>query len=442
MKLPSKRENLDDISINDLYAFKIKQIWKAVKQEPISFWGITAYFFFEYVRPQVIYPILESVPWAQLSLIVAILGAFSDKSVKWVPHTYNKIFFSYFGIIILSSVFAFKPAAAFASMSVMVNWLIIYLLIINILNTEKRFFIFMLGYLIFNYKMSQHGFFAWASRGFSYEQWGLAGPGGWFGNSSEFAIQMLIAATLSGAFVIALKSHWGRYKKWFFYFMPFAAVMCVLGASSRGAQLALLAIGMVMVMRSKAGFKVFMFLLVIMVAGYFMLPEDQMQRFSEMGEDNNSRLRLAYWSYALEVIGDHPILGVGYSNWLSYARYDMPMGITQGRIQLPHNIFLEAAAELGIVGSICLILLIVYSFIFNARTRKLASSIENRFLYFQTFGLDFGLVGYMVAGCFVTVLYYPFFWVQIAMTVALNNVARTAVEKNRTSLETKVESTV
>jgi hypothetical protein len=42
-------------------------------------------------------------------------------------------------------------------------------------------------------------------------------------------------------------------------------------------------------------------------------------------------------------------------------------------------------------------------------------------------GLDCSLVGYLVAGFFVTVLYYPFFWINLAMTVALHNAARNAV---------------
>ena len=56
MKL-KKNLNLTDISIEDLYAVKIRSIWQAIKQEHISFWAITAYFFFEYVRPQSIYPV-------------------------------------------------------------------------------------------------------------------------------------------------------------------------------------------------------------------------------------------------------------------------------------------------------------------------------------------------------------------------------------------------
>jgi hypothetical protein len=68
------------------------------------------------------------------------------------------------------------------------------------------------------------------------------------------------------------------------------------------------------------------------------------------------------------------------------------------------------------------------------------SKEDLKFLYFLAYGLDGALVGFMVSGFFVTVLYYPYFWINLAMTVSLHESARTAlglhegkeVRKNRT----------
>jgi len=210
MKLP-KKSKIVDVNIDDLYAVKVKSIWQAVKQEHISFWAITAYFFFEYVRPQAIYPSIEIIPWAQLTLIVAIYGAFSDRTVKWVSCVENKHLVFFFIIVLLSSLFAFKPGISWDAKTDVINWILVYFLTISIINTEKRFYLFLLAYLLFSYKMSQHGFFTWARRGFTFTNWGLIGAGGWFQNSGEFAIQMLIFGSMSAAFVLALKDRWGRY---------------------------------------------------------------------------------------------------------------------------------------------------------------------------------------------------------------------------------------
>ena len=157
---------------------------------------------------------------------------------------------------------------------------------------------------------------------------------------------------------------------------------------------------------------------------YFLLPEEQIARFTEIGDDKNSLTRLTYWAYGWEVIKDYPLLGVGYDNWLSYAYYAVPDGIAYGRVQLPHNIYIEIAAESGFLGFFAFLALVFYAFYINGKTRKMTSQFDNKLYYYLTYGFSMGLVGYLVAGTFVTVFYYPFFWIQIAFIVALHNIVR------------------
>ncbi|RLA18699.1 MAG: hypothetical protein DRQ62_13175 [Gammaproteobacteria bacterium] len=143
-----------------------------------------------------------------------------------------------------------------------------------------------------------------------------------------------------------------------------------------------------------------------------------------MGDDKTSLSRFEYWSYGWEVIKDHPLLGVGFNNWLSYAYYAVPDGVAFGKTELPHNIYIQVAAESGFLGLFTFLALVIYAFVLNSRTRKIAVRINHKFYYYMTYGFDMGLVGYLVAGTFVTVFYYPFFWVQIAMIVALHSISR------------------
>ncbi|MCK5663518.1 MAG: O-antigen ligase family protein, partial [Thiotrichaceae bacterium] len=401
----------------------------------VAFWAITIYFFFDYVRPQNIYPVIDVIPWGLLALLIALFSALSDRTIKWVRCVENNILIYFYIIVILSGILAFKPLVSWEAKTEIINWILVYFLTINIINTEKRFFIFLLGYMFFSFKMSQHGFITWASRGFSFTQWGLVGAGGYFHNSGEYALQMLIFGSMSAAFVLALKEKWGRFKKWFFYLMPFTAFMTILGASSRGSQLALLVIGLLVMVRVKAGFKIFVTMVVLMALAYFLLPEEQLARFSDMGDDKNSITRFAYWSYGWEVIKDNPMLGVGYNNWLSYAHFDMPGGIVWGRIQLPHNIYIEVAAESGLLGLFSFMFLVIYAFVINSRTRKMALRLKHKFYYFMTYGFSMGLIGYLVAGTFVTVFYYPFFWVQIALIVALHNITKIKFEQINSKID-------
>lgn len=411
--------------ITDLYTLRVGTLWHAFKAEHLSFWMLCFYFFFEYVRPQSLYPAIDILPWTQIFLIATILTAIFDRSATWVSNVENRLFIVFTFIIVLSSIFAFRPSVAYDYKEVMGGWLIVYFLVITIVNTERRLLLFLLAYCLFNLKMSQHGAIGWASRGFSFASYGLIGSPGWFRNSGEYAIQMLIYGPLALAIVISLKNYWGRYKKWLFYAFAATGYMAVIGASSRGAQIGLAAVAIWFLLKQKNGFRGLLMICVVALALYYLLPEEQMQRFREIGEDKNSLQRLAYWEYGLSnVIPTYPLLGVGYHNWMDYVSFAVSGGMGPYKtVQEPHNIYIQAASELGITGLIGFILLIIYAFINNARTRVLTKNLENKLLFNLTYALDAGLIGYLVAGSFVTVLYYPFFWVQISMIVALHNVA-------------------
>ena len=54
-------------------------------------------------------------------------------------------------------------------------------------------------------------------------------------------------------------------------------------------------------------------------------------------------------------------------------------------------------------------------------------------------GLDGALVGFLVCGFFVTVLYYPYFWINLAMTTSLYEAAKRWAKTIDTADETKFE---
>jgi hypothetical protein len=61
----------------------------------------------------------------------------------------------------------------------------------------------------------------------------------------------------------------------------------------------------------------------------------------------------------------------------------------------------------------------------NARSRRLAKSYpDGRFVFMMAHGLDAAMFGFLASGFFVTVLYYPFFWINLSMSVSLHEVAR------------------
>ncbi|MDB4915879.1 MAG: Lipid core - O-antigen ligase, partial [Gemmatimonadetes bacterium] len=91
-----------------------------------------------------------------------------------------------------------------------------------------------------------------------------------------------------------------------------------------------------------------------------------------------------------------------------------------------HNIFIQCMAELGYVGLFVFLLLIFATLKMNRQTRKIARAgpgPPDEFVAEMANGLDAAMVGFLVSGFFITVLYYPYFWINLALTTALNTAA-------------------
>jgi O-antigen ligase len=425
MKFSRKSANQTEVDITDYYAVKPNAIWRGLKQENPAFWWLCIYLFLEYIRPASLYPVIDILPWTQVALLMVCVTAYSDKTIKWVSVRGNFLVVLFFLIVLLSSVFAFRPSLSWNAIDIPINWVIVYFLIITVVNTEKRFLVFVLLFLLVNFKMSQHGFFSFANRGFTFARYGVTGAPGWFRDSGDFGIAMTIFVPLALAFALALKEYWGRYKKWFFYFLPITGMVTIIATSSRGAQLGLLAIGVWFILKRRGGIKAMLGILIVGSALYFLLPEAMLARYHSAGEDTTSIDRLNHWHFGMQVIQENPVLGIGYNNWLTYCNFINPNGL--GNLpfcRMPHNTYIEAASQLGVTGLVIYIWIAMYIFRLNARTRKNAIQFNNKLIIYLAHGLDGGLIGYMVSTIFFTELFYPDFWLQLAMAVALHEISR------------------
>lgn len=429
----------DDAEIEDLYALKPGALWRSFKAQGLAFWALCAYFFFEYVRPQVIFPQLDVIPWGQLTLVLTLTTVFFDGRPLPTGNVQNKLMGVFVFVVLASSLAAFDSTASWNDLKVFANWVIVYFLVVRIINSESRLFVFVALYLLWSFKMAQYGFVTMAQRGFAFTSWGLTGPGSFLTNSGEYAIQMVIFTCMAAAVALALRRHRVRLVRWAVYSMPVMGAVSVMGASSRGSQLALAVIAVWVILASKQRLKVLLAVGLAAYLLYLVLPAEQIERFRAAGNDETSHQRFEYWSMGIATIQKYPFLGVGYSNWLTYWRYQKPEGVgVLAIVEVPHNIFIQCGAELGLLGFSIFILMVVMAFAMNACSRRRAKDSDNRFAYFLSYGLDAGLCGYLVAGFFVTVFFYPFFWVHIAFIAALYNTVKYGSSKcDRVGLSAK-----
>ena len=156
----------------------------------------------------------------------------------------------------------------------------------------------------------------------------------------------------------------------------------------------------------------------------FLIPQIG-GRLKEIGNSSENYTRIKLWKTAWYMIKDHPILGVGNGNFIS--RYDSYVAkypelyIYYEYKRFPcHNSFLKIQSELGILGSISFIGILVASLF---KIKNLIEYTEDKFYkYFYT-----GFLASMVAFFFMNLsdnlFFVPkttaFFWLILALGEAI-----------------------
>jgi O-antigen ligase len=395
----------EKVPVAELYKLELKTWWVFFKGESFAFKMICGYLFVEYVRPQSILPWLDFLPWAQVFVLGALFGLLMDRDKKWVRSPINK-WIVLFGLSILWSCYnAHYPSLSWSNLSSFYTWFIIYFLIINIVTTQQRFIFFLAIFCLASFKISFSLALTWAMRGFAFTSWGLKGPPGFFENSGELAIQMLVFWPIALSVALCLKPYVSKWKHKLLILMPVTAVMVILGASSRGGQLGLLFQVFFNYTKQLLRLRVLFGVLLFGLLAWYFLPEQQKQRFERVGEDRTSQQRLLYWENGLDMMSEFPATGVGFFNFIRYYEINYSDDMLYDNAQLAHNIFIQVGADLGYPGLIIYVLL-CFALL---RPRKFDSTTESFLVSYSTF--RFSLLGFFVAGQFVSVVYYPFLWV-------------------------------
>ena len=411
-------------AMRDLLALKFGAIWAHFKTESFAFWMICAYLFFEYVRPHSIVEGLDILPWTQITIILAALFWVVDSNKeKRIAPAANFLIVLFFIVILLSSVTAYNSSVSYKMLAHFYTWLIIFFLIQLIVTSEKRFLIFLLIFMVASYKLSLFGAKTWATRGFSFASWGMRGPPGFFTNSGELAVQMSVFFGISCYFYQAVKQHINGIVLWGVALMPITAAMTVMAASSRGSQVALAVQAYFIFLHGKVSFRSMVSIAVVAGAFYFLLPAEQLERFQSAGEDRTSLQRLLYWEHGWDMLLEHPFLGVGYFNFPPYYNDYYSFDLLYDSAELPHNILVQVGADLGFPGLIIYLLLIWQGFKIPAlvRARLADQGRRDDWRVPMSKGLAVGFLGFLIAGQFVSIVYYPYMWIHLALCCALLN---------------------
>jgi O-antigen ligase len=140
---------------------------------------------------------------------------------------------------------------------------------------------------------------------------------------------------------------------------------------------------------------------------------------------------------ALAMFWDRPLTGVGFGNFPSeYPDYADDLGIdVRDTSREAHNLYLETAAETGIVGVLMLAGIFVASFAAIAAGRRRFRRMADLRSDGIGFAVAVSLVGYLITSSFLHMAFARLVWLVIGVALAFPSLARAEDEARDAAVE-------
>lgn len=133
------------------------------------------------------------------------------------------------------------------------------------------------------------------------------------------------------------------------------------------------------------------------------------------GLEQSNRAHTALFWAGLRMIADAPLIGVGPFNFKALSGYYSGLDVNF----IAHNTYLEIAAEVGVPVFIVFLGILVTTFGTLSRATRLGGTPAARELATWAGGFRAGLVGFCVAGAFISAEYEKILWITVFLSIVI-----------------------
>lgn len=270
----------------------------------------------------------------------------------------------------------------------------------------------------------------------------MYGPGSSIiGDNNHFALAMIVLIPIT-FYLYRQSTH--RLLKLALIGTILLALATIMGTSSRGGLLGIVAVGGLAFMRSPNKFRNALIVTPLVVAALAFAPEqwsNRMDTIAEAGQDNSFMGRVIAWKQSTLIALDHPVFGGGFyavqdfAIWMKYAQdfhkldfipTDQPNPV---RAFAAHSIYFQTLGDLGFVGlGIFLAILITSWRNASATIRATRDRPEWHWARDLARALQYSLFAYAISGAALNMAYFDFIYMIFALLVALRRLVTTPSE--------------
>jgi putative inorganic carbon (HCO3(-)) transporter len=224
----------------------------------------------------------------------------------------------------------------------------------------------------------------------------------------------------------------------------FVCTVTILYTYSRGDFLALGLVALIAIIQQpKRPLLPAFLILVLGLLLYQFLPAQYTQRISTLlqvipGASSSATLDPSLQARATtDIVGwtmftDNPIFGVGVGNFnIRYLEYARQLGLGQNvETQSAHNLFLQVAAERGILGFVSFAAIVYFTFVALSRAKNQFSKQNLSDFANLSAAMSAALIGYLVAALFLHDSYIRYLWLLVGIAWSFPQAAKNLTEED------------
>lgn len=249
------------------------------------------------------------------------------------------------------------------------------------------------------------------------------------GDNNGVAVAMLMFTPMLFALAQTYSSFWVRQG---YRFLGVGTAFRALSTFSRGGLLAFIAMCVTWWIRAPRKLSTLLIVVVMAAALLPVLPDSYWERMGTIvgaGEerDESSAGRIYFWYVAVDMMLDHPVLGVGHNGYSrAFNRYDKSDS-QYGSFRAVHSTWFGVLSDLGAVGFLIFISIFISSWWRCARSRRVAIQAGIPHLAGIASAMETALAVFAVGGTFLSFQYNEVLWHFFALSVVLDRITTQAV---------------
>lgn len=231
-------------------------------------------------------------------------------------------------------------------------------------------------------------------------------------------------------------------KKWQQQIMLFCLISIgcsVLGSQSRGAFLAISAVGYYFWLHSKSKMKSALIIMIFVGIAYAILPESWYQRMNTINtyqQDESANGRLNAWEMAFNV-ANRNILGGGLDLWSpsTYLKYLPGYDPITMPSFVAHSIYFSVLGEHGWFGLLLFLTILITAWLYTGKLYKDCNGKEDsQWIADLAKMIKISLLAYCTGGAFLSLSYLDLAWHLISLTILLKVIASQNASQQKSTI--------